>query len=178
MAIVGAVKGGAVTIRFADAVALVLALVDATVSVVLAMPGASATTVLVTETLMLQLPVPPALNGTVALLIAIDVSSAAAPEVTVPPQVLVKFGTENTFNPTGNMSLQVTPDIACTVDELMMVNVKVVAVKAEMVEGLKFFATEGAAKRTPKDALAGAVLPPPSAVLRKPCPGDAAMVLM
>jgi hypothetical protein len=140
LTIVGGVRGGGVTIKSADAVALVLALVDVTTPVELVTPGEAATTLLVTETLMLQLAVPPALKGTVALLIAIEVSLAAVPAVTVPPHVLVKLGTENTFIPAGKMSLHTTPVIACVVDGLVMVNVSVVLVLAMMVVGLKLLA--------------------------------------
>lgn len=111
-AIVAEVNGGALTIKFAEAVALVFALVDVAVPVVLVMPGEAAVTVLVTETLMLQLAVPPALKGTVAPLMAIEVSFATFPAVTVPPHVLVKLGVENTFMPAGKISLHATPVIA------------------------------------------------------------------
>ena len=156
------------TIKLADAVALVLALVDVTEPVVLVMPGDAATTVLVTATLMLQLAVPAALNGTVAPLRAMEVSLATLPALTVPPHELVKAGVENTFKPAGKISLQATPVIACTVDGLVIVNVMVVDVFATMVEGLKLFATVGAAKRTLNGAVAATVLAPPLAVLKEP----------
>lgn len=178
LAMVGEVRGGAVTIRFAEAVALVLALVEVTVPVVFAMPGEAAVMVLVTATLMLQLAVPPALNGTVAPLMAMDVSLAALPAVTVPPQVFVKPGMENTFIPAGKISLHATPVMACVVDGLVMVNVSVVLVLATMVLGLKLLATVGAARRTASGAVAATVLPPPSVVLRKPAVGAAGMVLV
>ena len=168
LTIVGAVSGGGVTIKSADAVALVLALVDVTEPVVLVTPGEAATTVLVTETLMLQLAVPPALKGTVAPLIAIEVSLATVPAVTVPPHVLVKPGAEKTFIPAGKMSLQTAPVMVCVVDGLVMVNVIVLAVLATMVVGLKLFATVGAVKRTFKSAVAATVLAPPLVVLNEP----------
>ena len=168
LTIVGEVSGGGVTIKFADAVALVLALVDVTEPVVLVTPGEAATTVLVTETLMLQLAVPPALKGTVAPLIAIEVSLAAVPAVTVPPHVLVKPGAEKTFIPAGKMSLQTAPVMVCVVDGLVIVRVMVVAVFATIVVGLKLFATVGAVKRTFKSAVAATVLAPPLVVLNEP----------
>jgi len=109
---VGEVKGGAVTIKFAEAVALVFAFVEVAVPVVLTTPGEAATTELVTLTLIVQLPVPPALNGTVAPLSAIEVSLAAFPAVTVPAHEFVKLGMEKTLIPAGKMSFQVTPAIA------------------------------------------------------------------
>ena len=168
LTIVGAVSGGGVTIKSADAVALVLALVDVTEPVVLVTPGEAATTVLVTETLMLQLAVPPALKGTVAPLIAIEVSLATVPAVTVPPHVLVKPGAEKTFIPAGKMSLQTAPVMVCVVDGLVIVRVMVVAVFATIVVGLKLFATVGAVKRTFKSAVAATVLAPPLVVLNEP----------
>jgi hypothetical protein len=174
--IVGEVKGGAVTIKFADAVVLVLALVEVTLAVVFATPGEAATTELVTLTLILQLAVPPALNGTVAPLTEIDVSLATFPAVTVPPQVLAKPGVENTLIPAGKISLHTTPAIACVVDGLTIVNIMVVAVLATMVEGLKLLLTIGAAKRTASGAVAATVLPPPFAVFKNPAVGDAGMV--
>jgi hypothetical protein len=176
--IVGEVRGGAVTIKFADAVVLVLALVEVTVPVVLATPGEAATTELVTLTLILQLAVPPALNGTVAPVMEIDVSLTTFPAVTVPPQVLVKPGVENTFIPAGKISLHATPTIACVVDGLAIVSNMVVAVFATMVEGLKLLLTIGAAKRTASGAVAATVFPPPFEVFRKPAVGDAGMVLV
>ena len=146
--------------------------------VVLVTPGAAAIMVLVTATLILQPPVPPALNGTVAPVIAIEVSLAMLPAVTVPPQVLLKPGIENTFIPAGKISLHATPLMACVVDGLAMVNVRVVLVLATMVVGLKLFATAGAARRTLSDALAATVLPPASKVLRNPVAGDAGIVLV
>jgi hypothetical protein len=178
LAIVGDVKGGAVTIKFADAVVLVLALVEITVPVVLVTPGEAATTELVTLTLILQLAVPPALNGTVAPLMDIDVSFARVPAVTVPPQVLVKPGVENTFIPAGKISLQATPVIACVVDGLTIVSSMVDAVFATMVEGLKLLLTIGAAKRTDNGAEAATVFPPPFVVFKKPAVGDAGMVFV
>jgi hypothetical protein len=176
--IVGEVRGGAVTIKFADAVALVLALVEVTVPVVLVTPGEAATTVLVTFTLILQLAVPLILNGTVAPLIAIDVSLAALPAVTEPPHVLVKTGVPNTFIPAGKISLHATPVIACVVDGLAIVSTMLVAVFATMVEGLKLLLTVGAAKRTDSGAVAAAVFPPPFVVFKKPAEGDAGMVFV
>lgn len=176
--IVGEVRGGAVTIKFADAVVLVLALVEVTVPVVLATPGEAATTELVTLTLILQLAVPPALNGTVAPVMEIDVSLTTFPAVTVPPQVLVKAGVENTFIPAGKISLHATPTIACVVDGLAIVSNMVVAVFATMVEGLKLLLTIGAAKRTASGAVAATVFPPPFEVFRKPAAGDAGMVFV
>lgn len=178
LAMVGVVSGGAVTIKFAEAVAPELALVDVSVPVVLVMPGAAAVSVLVTWTLMLQLPVPPALNGTVAALMPNDASFATLPDVTVPPQVLLKPGVEKTFMPAGKMSLNAAPVIACAVDGLTSVNVMVVALLATMVAGLKLLVSVGAAKRTDNGALAAMVLPPPLLVLRKPAVGDAGMVLV
>jgi hypothetical protein len=177
LAIVGEVNGGALTIKFAVAVVLVFAFVEVTVPVVLATPGEAATTELVTLTLMVQLPVPPALNGTVAPVIAIDVSSAALPAVTVPPQEFVKLGLVNTFIPAGKISLQATPVIACVVDGLIIVNDSVVAVLATIVDGVKLLLTVGAAKRTDKGAVAATVFPPPLVVFKKPDVGDAGMVL-
>ena len=110
--IVGEVKGGAVTIKFAEAVVLVFAFVEVAVPVVLTTPGEVATTELVTLTLIVQLPVPPALNGTVAPLSAIEVSLAAIPAVTVPPHVFVKLGMEKTLMPAGKISFQATPAMA------------------------------------------------------------------
>jgi hypothetical protein len=175
LAIVGEVKGGAVTIKLADAVALVLALVDVTVPVVLATPGEVATTELVTLTLIVQLAVPPALNGTVAPLMEIDVSLARFPAVTVPPQVLAKLGVENTLIPAGKISLHATPTIAWVVEGLTIVNSILVAVFATIVEGLKLLLTIGAAKRTASGAVAATVFPPPFAVFKKPAVGDAGM---
>jgi hypothetical protein len=110
--IVGEVNGGALTIKLAEAVVLVFAFAEVTVPVVFNTPGDAATTELVTLTLILQLPVPPALNGTVAAFIAIEVSFAAFPAVTIPPHVFVKLGMEKTFIPAGKISLQATPVIA------------------------------------------------------------------
>lgn len=177
LAIVGAVSGAALTIKLAAAVALVLALTEVTVPVVLVTPGEFATKVLVTCTLMLQLPVPPALKGTVAPLNAMEVSLARLPEPTVPPQVLLNAGVPNTFMPAGKMSLMAAPVMAVVVDGLVMVMVSVVAALATMVLGENTFATAGAAKRTASGAVAAVVLPPPLAVLTAPAVGEAAMVL-
>ena len=124
------------------------------------------------------MPVPPALNGTVAPVNEIDVSLAADPAVTVPPQVLVNAGVEKTFNPAGKISLQAAPVIAWVVDGLVMVRVNVEAVLATMVAGVKVLATVGAARRTLNSAVAATVLPAPSSVLKKPAVGLAGMVLV
>jgi hypothetical protein len=142
------------------------------------MPGEAATIELVTATLMLQVPVPVAVKGTVAPVTLKDVSLATLPAVTVPPQVLVNAGVENTFMPDGKTSLHATPVIAVVVDGLLMVKVMVVALLATMVLGLKVFVTVGAAKRTANGAVAATVLPPPSSVLRKPTVGVAGIVLV
>lgn len=168
LTMLAAVSGGSVAIKLADAVPLVFALVDVTVLVVLVMPGVAATMVLVTATLMLQLAVPVALNGTVAPLRAIEVSFATLPALTVPPHELLKAGVENTFKPAGKMSLHAAPVMACVVDGLVMVKVMVLAVLATMVVGLKLFATVGAVKRTFKSAVAATVLAPPLVVLNEP----------
>lgn len=178
LAIVSALNGAGFTIRFADAVILVLALVDVTVLVVLVMPGDAATTVLVTCTEITQLPVPPALNGIVAPLIASEPLPAALPEVTVPPQELLKLGVENTCMPDGNTSVSAAPVIAVVVDGLVRVIVIVVAVLAMMGLTLNALVIVGAAKRTANGAVAATVLPPPSRVLRKPTVGEAGIVLV
>lgn len=177
LAIVGAVSGAALTIKLAAAVALVLAFTEVTVLVVLVTPGELATKVLVTCTLMLQLPVPPALKGTVAPVKAIEVSLARLPEPTVPPQLLLKLGVPNTFMPAGKMSLMAAPVMAVVVDGLVMVMVSVVAALATMVVGENALMSVGAAKRTASGALAAVVLPPPLAVLTAPGVGEAGMVL-
>ena len=164
--IVTGVSGGGVTIKLADAVVLVLALVEVTVPVVLVMPGEAATTVLVTATLMLQPPVPLALNGTVMPVMLSDVSLAMFPATTVPPQLLMKFGFKNTFMPDGKISLHAAPVMACVVEGLLIVNVIVVALLATMVDGLKVFVTVGAARRTANGAVAATVLLPPSSVVK------------
>lgn len=176
LTIVTGVSGGAVTIKFAVAVPLVLALVEVTVPVVLAKPGEAATSVLVTATLILQVPVPVAVNGTVAPVKAKEVSLATLPAVTVPPHELVKDGVENTFIPAGKISLHDTPVMAWIVEGLLIVKVIVVAVLATMVVGLNVLVTVGAAKRTANGAVAATVFPPPSSVLKNPAVGEAGIV--
>ncbi len=176
--IVADVSGGGLTIKFADAVALVLALVEVTVPVVLVMPGEDAVTVLVTCTLIVQPAVPPALKGIVMPLVPSEASFATLPDETVPPQVLLKFGTKNTFIPAGKLSVSAAPVIDVVVDGLVSVNVIVVGLLATMVPTLKLLARLGAAKRTTSGAAAATGLPPPSSVLRKPAMGDAGMVLV
>ena len=162
----------------AVAVPLVLALVEVTAPVVLTKPGVAATSVLVTATLMLQVPAPPAVKGTVAPVKVKDVSLATLPAVTVPPQVLVKAGVANTFMPAGKISLHAAPVMAWVVDGLLMVKVIVVALLATMVDGLNVLSTVGAAKRTASGAVAATVLPPPSRVLKNPAVGEAGIVLV
>ena len=166
LAMVTGVKGGAVTMRLAVAIPLVLALVDVTVPVVFATPGEVATSVLVTATLKLHVPVPAAVNGTVAPVTLNDVSLATLPAVTVPPQELVKLGVANTFMPDGKISLQAAPVMAWVVDGLLIVNVIVVALLATIVLGANDLATVGAARRTANGAVAATVLLPPSSVTK------------
>jgi hypothetical protein len=178
LTMLGAVSGAGVMIKLAAAVALVLAFTEVTVLVVLVTPGLAASTLLVIFTLMLQLPVPPALNGTVAAVNAIEVSLAALPVPTVPPQVLVKLGVPNTFMPAGKISLNAAPVMAVVVDGLVRVMVKVVALLAMMLVGENAFSTTGAVKRTASGAVAAALFPPPLAVLNEPAVGEAAIVLV
>jgi hypothetical protein len=178
LTMLGAVSGAGVMIKLAAAVVLVLAFTEVTVLVVLVTPGLAASTLLVTFTLMLQLPVPPALKGTVAPVNVNDVSPAVLPVPTVPPQVLAKLGVPNTFMPAGKISLNAAPVMAVVVDGLLRVIVNVVALLAMMVVGENAFTTTGAVKRTASGAVAAMLLPPPLAVLKAPTVGEAAMVLV
>ena len=177
LTMLGAANGAALTIKLAAAVLLVLAFTEVTVPVVLVTPGAPATTVLVTCTLMLQLPVPPALNGTVAPVNTNEVSAATVPVLTLPPHELVKLGVPNTFIPAGKMSLSAAPAMAVVVEGLVRVRVSVVALFATMVVGENVLLNKGAARRTANGAVAAVPLPPPLAVLSAPTAGEAAIVL-
>jgi hypothetical protein len=161
-------SGGAVTIKLADAVALVFALVEVTVPVVLTIPGEVATKVLVTLTAILHAPVPAALNGTVAPVMLNDVSLAALPAVTVPPQELLNPGVAVTFMPDGKMSLHTAPVIAWVVDGLLIVKVIIVAVLATMVLGANDFVTAGAANLTASNEVAATAFAAPCNVVSAP----------